>query len=438
MDIEGPSFDQWPPASHRLLFGNETDAAKIDINRTVLRFASRAFRRPLKPDDVAHYAAFIRERIKNGESADKAVKLGLAAVLTSPRFLYLDEGNDETDPRLTQFELASRLSYFLWSSMPDRELFAAAYAGELNKKEVVQSHVERMLRDDKSRAFVEHFTDSWLRINTLGSMPPDPKAFDSYYNDRLELFFKRETRLFLGDLIANNGSILNLLNSDYTFLNGSLARHYGIDEIQGEHFRKVALNPEHHRGGLLGQGSVLTVTANGIETSPVVRGIWVLENILGTPPPPPPPDVEPLEPDTRGTTTIREQLDKHRTVAACADCHRKIDPAGFALEYFDPIGGYRSHYPTRGRKRLPVDGSGQLPTGETFHDERGLKELLLHRKGRFAEALTEKLLTYAIGRSMTFRDQTEIKRIVADCANSGNGLRDLIIDVATSETFHQR
>lgn len=438
MDIAGPSFEQWPPQSHRLLFGDETDASKIDIEQIVQRFATRAFRQPVNLADVEHYCAFIRRRIRGGDSHAHALKLGLAAILTSPRFLYLDEGNEEASPRLTQYELASRLSYFLWSSMPDDELFAAASAGKLDDPKQLKTQIDRMLGDEKSDALVEHFTDSWLRINTLGSMPPDPKAFSTYYSDRLEEFFKTETRLFFTDLLSTNGSILNLLDSDYTFLNDALAKHYGISDVQGEHFRKVALLPDHHRGGLLGQGSVLTVTANGIETSPVVRGIWVLENILGTPPPPPPPDVEPLEPDTRGTTTIRQQLDKHRKVAACADCHRKIDPAGFALEFFDPIGGYRSHYPARGRQGPAVDGSGQLPTGETFENERDLKRLLLDRHERFAQTLTEKLLSYATGRSMTFRDDAEIKRIAAGCGMSGYGLRDLIVGVLTSETFQNR
>ena len=438
MEIEGPHIDQWPPASHRLIFGNETDAAKIDIDQVVLRFASRAFRQPVEPDDVRHYADFIRERVENGDSPTAAIKLGLAAILTSPRFLYLDEGNDESEPRLTPFELASRLSYFLWSSMPDSKLISAAETGRLSSRHELTSQVVRMLRDKKARGFVEHFTDSWLRINILGSMPPDLKAFGSYYDDRLESFFKQETRLFFADLVESNGSIVNLLDSDYTFANDALAKHYGIDKVQGEHFRRVALQPKHHRGGLLGQGSVLTLTANGIETSPVVRGVWVLENIFGTPPSPPPPDVEPLEPDTRGTTTIREQLARHRNVAACADCHRKIDPAGFALEFFDPVGGYRLRYPTRGGRGIAIDGSGQLPSGETFKDEHGLKQLLVDRKDRFAEALTEKLLTYATGRSMTFRDDADIRKIAAACAENGYGLRDLIIDVVTSETFRKR
>ncbi len=438
MDIEGPKFENWPPASHQLLFGKETDATKIDIDQAVVKFASRAFRRPVSAKEVAHYAGFVRNRVSSGDSHAKAIRLGLTAILTSPRFLYLDEGNDESGSELHSHELATRLSYFLWSSMPDDELTMAAKSGRLETFDGLTAQVDRMLRDRKAGAFVEHFTDTWLRINTLGEMPPDPKAFEAYYRDRLAELFKKETRMFFSDLLRTNGSIVQLLDSDYTFVNDALASHYGINNIQGEYFRKVALRPEHRRGGLLGQGSILTVSANGIETSPVVRGIWVLENILGTPPPPPPPDVEPLEPDTRGTTTIRQQLDKHRNVAACADCHRKIDPAGFALEFYDPIGGLRTQYPVRGDEGPPVDGSGQLPTGETFEDERGLKKLLVARKDRFTEALTEKLLTYATGRSMTFRDDAEIKRIAAASAKSGYGLRDLIVKVATSETFKQR
>jgi hypothetical protein len=438
MEIEGPVYDQWPPASHQMLFGNETDAARVDIDQVVQRLSARAFRRPIEPGGVEHYGAFIRRRIQDGETHADAIKSGLAAILTSPRFLYLDEGDEEAGPRLDQHELTSRLSYFLWSTMPDAELTAAASAGNLASARAVESQVDRMLKDDRADAFIEHFTDSWLRINILGSMPPDHKTFESYYDDRLEFFFKKETRLFFADLLETNGSILNFLNSDYTFLNDALAAHYGIDGVSGEHFRKVTLQPEHHRGGLLGQGSVLTLTANGIETSPVVRGVWVLGNIFGTPPSPPPPDVEPLEPDTRGATTIREQLNRHRNVEACAECHRKIDPAGFALEFYDPVGGYRNRYPARRGDGPLVDGSGQLPSGETFQDERGLKKLMLDRKERFAEALTEKLLTYATGRSMTFRDHADIRKIAATCAERGYGLRDLVLLIASSDTIHNR
>jgi hypothetical protein len=438
LEIEGPGFDQWPPSSHQVLFGKEMDPRNVDLERVILRFASRAFRRPLKPSEVDHYIAFVRKRVQQGESQEASIKLAMVAILTSPRFLYLDEGNDENPlQKLDPFQIASRLSYFLWSAPPDEELLKLAATGKLPRPGILSSEVDRMLRDKKSAAFVQHFTDTWLQINKLGSMPPDPKAFASYYNDRLEYLFQQETQLFFSDLVQSNGSLLNLLDSNYAFLNDALANHYGVPGVAGEAFQKVALQPSHHRGGLLGQGSILTLSANGIETSPVVRGIWVLENILGTPPPPPPPAVEPLEPDTRGAISIREQLNQHRTVTACADCHRKIDPVGYALEFYDPIGGYRSHYPARKGPDLLIDGSGKLPSGETFKNERDLKRLLLARKDRFVETLTEKLLTYATGRSMTFRDQGDIKKIAVECGANGYGLRRLITDVVLSETFQR-
>jgi hypothetical protein len=438
MEIEGPGFDQWPPPSHQLLFDKELDPLKVDIEQVITRFASRAFRRPLERSEVDHYIAFVRKRVEQGESLEASVKLGMAAILTSPRFLYLDEGNDENPlQKLDPFQIASRLSYFLWSAPPDEELLKLAATGKLPRPGILSLEVDRMLKDKKSTAFVQHFTDTWLQINKLGSMPPDPKAFGSYYSDRLEDLFKQETQLFFSDLVQTNGSILNLLDSEYTFLNDALAKHYGVRGVKGEVFQRVTLIPEHHRGGLLGQGSILTLSANGIETSPVVRGIWVLENILGTPPPPPPPDVEPLEPDTRGAVSIREQLNQHRSVPACADCHRKIDPAGFALEFYDPIGRYRSHYASRKGPDLLIDGSGKLPSGEIFQNESDFKRLLLARKDRFVESLTEKLLTYATGRSMTFRDQADIKKIAVECGANGYGLRRLIIDVVLSETFRK-
>ena len=300
-----------------------------------------------------------------------------------------------------------------------------------------------MLRDPKAKAFIEHFTDGWLRMNTLGSMLPDGKSFESYYSQRLEYAMREETRLYFENLLANNGPVLDFLDSDYTFLNGSLAKHYGLEGINGEAFRRVRLPENSRRGGLLGHASVLTVTANGVETSPVVRGVWILENILGTPPSPPPPDVEPLEPDTRGATTIRDQLKKHRDVQACADCHAKIDPLGFALEFYDPIGGYREFYPSvdAGDSRAlgkQVDGSGELPSGEHFSDERGLKQVLMDRKDRFAYTLTEKLLVYGTGREMTFRDHGVIEGIASDIAESGYGLRDLVVAIADSDVFKKR
>ena len=443
LEITGPVYEMWPTKSHQMIFGEETRPAKVDIDGTLLDFAKRAFRRPQIQEDVQHYADFVRQQRKSGKTPEAALKLGLAAMLSSPKFLYLDEGDEAKSTELDDYQLASRLSYFLWSSMPDEELMSLAESNQLGDPATLSSQVDRMLKNRKAMAFVDHFTDGWLRINTLGSMLPDEKGFEAYYSQRLEYAMREETRRYFANLLTTNGPILDFLDSDYTFLNGPLAKHYGFEGINGEAFRRVSLPKNAHRGGLLGHASVLTVTANGVETSPVVRGVWILENILGTPPSPPPPDVEPLEPDTRGATTIREQLKKHRNAQACADCHAKIDPLGFALEFFDPIGGYRRSYPSvkSGQKQVPgkrVDGSGELPSGESFKDESGLKQVLLGRKDRFAHTLTEKLLVYGTGREMTFRDNGEIAEISTELAEDGYGLRDLVIAVASSEVFGNR
>tara|TARA_B100000212_G_scaffold340589_2_gene321600 strand:- start:10970 stop:13495 length:2526 start_codon:yes stop_codon:yes gene_type:complete len=443
LEITGPTYEKWPPKSHQMIFGEVTSPAEVDIDRTLLEFARRAFRRPQTQDDIQHYADFVRRQRESGKTLQAALKLGLAGMLSSPKFLYLDEGDEAEAVELDSYQLASRLSYFLWSSMPDEELFQLAEANRLGDSAILSSQVDRMLTDPKAKAFIEHFTDGWLRMNTLGSMLPDGKSFESYYSQRLEYAMREETRLYFENLLANNGSILDFLDSDYTFLNGSLAKHYGLEGINGEAFRRVRLPKNARRGGLLGHASVLTVTANGVETSPVVRGVWILENILGTPPSPPPPDVEPLEPDTRGATTIRDQLEKHRDVQACADCHAKIDPLGFALEFYDPIGGFREFYPSMdaGDNRAfgeQVDGSGELPSGERFRDERGLKQVLMDRKDRFTYTLTEKLLVYGTGREMTYRDHGAIEGIATDIAESGYGLRDLVVAIADSDVFKKR
>ncbi|PHS10443.1 MAG: hypothetical protein COA78_11295 [Blastopirellula sp.] len=436
MEIEGPIYKTWPPKSHQMLFGDQLQAHKVDLPETFRKFASRAFRQPVTQAEVQHYVDFAKHRIAQGDTSKRAIMLGLTAILTSPRFLYLDEGNDETDELLSSIELASRLSYFLWSSMPDQRLSDLANRDQLTHSATIKSQTHRMLNDEKSTALVEHFTDSWLRLNTLGSMPPDSKTFKQYYNDRLEIAMKQETRLYFKNLLDTNGSILDLLDSDYSFINGSLARLYGIEGVKTEEFQRVTLPSHLQRGGLLGQASILTLTANGIETSPVVRGVWVLENILGTPPSPPPPDVEPLEPDTRGATTIREQLSKHRNVAACANCHAKIDPLGFALEFYDPIGAFRTNYPGQGKRT--IDGAGKLPTGEAFSDPKELKQLLLARKDQFTLMLTEKLLTYATGRKMALKDQAEIQQIADQIAADGYHLRDLVTAVAQSQIFRSK
>jgi hypothetical protein len=286
-----------------------------------------------------------------------------------------------------------------------------------------------MLNDPKSDALVQGFLGSWLGLRELGSTPPDRSSFRDFYHYDLDSAMRQETFLFVRHLIDENLSIRNLLDSDFTFVNRPLAKHYGIEPPNGFEFQEVLL-PDRRRGGLLGQASVLTLTANGIDTSPVVRGVWLLENLLGTPPSPPPPDVEPLDPDVRGATTIRDQLDKHRSNPSCYECHRKIDPLGFALENFDPIGRWRESY-DRGAK---IDASGELPGGKTFEDVEGLKAVLLDQLDQFASSVTKKLMAYAIGRHVEPTDRPHVDAIVIATGDDYR-LRDMIVQVVLSEPF---
>ncbi len=426
VEIVGPYYKEWPTPSQKALLGDDaetilTSGTIPDVSLLLREFLTRAYRRPATDDDIDRIAQVIETREKEGRIPLEAYGDGLKAALCSPQFLYLEEGST-----LSPHALASRLSYFLWASMPDETLMKLAAEDKLRDPEVLAAQVHRMLADPKSDAFLDGFLDSWLNLRALGSAPPDRGKFREYYQYDLEAAMREETRRFTRHRIEENLDISHFIDSDFTFVNKPLARLYGIEPPAKPGFHKRKL-PNRYRGGILGQASVLTATANGIDTSPVVRGIWVLENILGDPPNPPPPDVEPLEPDIRGATTIRDQLKKHRDVATCYDCHREIDPLGFALESFDPIGRWRGTY---GRNKK-VDPSGELPNGETFEDIRGLKALLLEQRSQFARALTEKLLAYAIGRELTVHDRPQIDAL----AEPARGLRDLIIAVVQSPTF---
>jgi len=439
--IRGPLVEQWPPASQRAVLGEKPFAP--DNLREVLRsFASRAYRRPATDEEVDRLMAMATKRMGTGRSSLEGLKDALKAALSSPSFLYLSQdtvaGPDDPKarPRLNGYALASRLSYFLWSSMPDAELLRLAQSGELTQPEVVVAQTRRMLADPRSEAFVSGFLDSWLNLRSLGSMPPDRKDFERYYSKGLEHAFKTETRLFMRDLIERDASIVNFLDARYSFLNQALSTHYGlgdlVDPARAHEFRKVAF-PDARRGGLLGMGSVLTVSANGIETSPVVRGVFLLENILGTPPPPPPDDVPAIDPDVRGAKSIRELVSKHRESPNCYGCHQKIDPLGFALENFDPVGAWRTSY-----GKTPIDTAGELPGGERFSDVIGLKQVLVKRQDIFARMLTDRLLTYACGRRMGALDEPVVEKIVAALPSRQHGLRSLIEAVVTSELFLSR
>ena len=434
--VTGPLLKAWPTASQRVVFGD--GAEQILKSGTMTReqmraglrtFATRAYRRPTTPADIDRLMRLIDVRRQAGVGDLEAYADALKAVLCSPSFLYLDEQTDDAG-RLTPHALATRLAYFLWSSMPDERLIALADRGTLGDTAVLNAEVDRMLSDRRSEALVNDFLDSWLTLRDLGSTPPDRKDFGAYYHYDLGTAMREETRLFTRYLLDEDKSVTHFLDADFTFVNKPLARMYGIREPKGSGFERVSLE-DGRRGGLLGQASILTVTANGIETSPVVRGVWLLENILGTPPTPPPPDVEPLDPDVRGATTIREQLMKHRNNVACNDCHRRIDPLGFALENYDPIGRWRVNYD----KQQPVDASGELPGGKAFQNVIGLKSILVDQRELFTRALTNRMLAYATGRHIEPSDRPQVDAIIQQLEADGNGLKRLVELVVLSRPF---
>ncbi|MFT5525181.1 MAG: hypothetical protein ACI9HK_003148, partial [Pirellulaceae bacterium] len=362
-------------------------------------------------------------------NASKALRVGYTAIICSPEFLYLKEQSG----RLNNYEIASRLSYFLWSTMPDAQLMELAKVGKLSDATVMQQQVDRMLDDPKSAAFTRHFSERWLRLDKLSESPPELNGpFRVYWDRRMEPQIVAQTNAYFAELVKTNGPIRNLIDSDYTYLNESIATvFYGRSDVKGDFLRKVATN-DRRRGGILTQPAVMTATANGVDTSPVVRGVWVLENILGSSPSPPPPDVEPLSPDLRNAKTIREQLAIHRTQEACSSCHRKIDPLGFAFENFDPIGRWRDKYP---KGRHDIDASSTMASGKKIDDIVAFKEMLLTRETDVVRCLTQKLLAYSSGRVLEPIDRGEVEIIVANLEKRGNGLRDLIKQVVRSEVF---
>lgn len=438
VEIRGPLADTFTPDPRRTVLGDRPFAA--GRTREILeQFAHRAYRRPTRADEIDRLMAVVARRRAEGRDPFSALKDGLKAALCSPAFLYLVEPEtpQPSDRLLTPHALAARLSYFLWSTMPDPELRRRADSGELRDPATLRAEARRLLASPRSDAFVGGFLDAWLNLRSLGDMPPDRGAFARFYAQNLQPAMKRETQLFAGDLLARNESIVRFLDSDYTFANRPLARLYGMEDAvapeAGHEFRRLAL-PGRERGGLLGQASVLTVSANGIETSPVIRGVWVLNHLLGTPPAPPPDNVPPIDPDVRGAKSMRELLSKHRDNPACYECHRKIDPLGFALENFDPIGAWRTQY----GKSAPIDASGELPDGRRFADVAGLKTLLVERKQAFARTLTERLLSYACGRRMEPLDRPVIDAIVSATAAQEHRFRDLLEQVIVSEAFRSK
>jgi Protein of unknown function (DUF1592)/Protein of unknown function (DUF1588)/Protein of unknown function (DUF1585)/Protein of unknown function (DUF1587)/Protein of unknown function (DUF1595)/Planctomycete cytochrome C len=487
MEVEGPLYKEWPPASHKMLFGDlpivtqtppkappehDTGVASkkqrrrrfnkppgveviskqplADAERLLQDFIRHAYRSPVDYEaESRRFLPVVRSAMKNGSSFTDAMIAAYTAVLCSPEFLYLDEKPGPLD----DYGIASRLAFFLWNSPPDPELLACAERRELRQPEVLRAQTERLLNSPKSRRFIEAFLDYWLDLRKMVATAPDANLYSDYYlDDLLTESALEETRLFFAELVRQNLPARNVVSSDFAMLNERLAAHYGLPAVQGVALRRTQLPPDSVRGGLMTQASVLKVTANGTTTSPVLRGAWIMERILGQKPPPPPPNLPAIEPDIRGAVTIRQQLEKHRTLESCNSCHAKIDPAGFALENFDVMGGWRTRYrsesagePAEGIAKSgqkftfhfaqPVDATGSLPDGRPFKDIRELKQLLLGNERQLARNLARQFTVYATGSPIHFSDRPEIEKILDGAEPSHYGVRALIHELVQSELF---
>jgi hypothetical protein len=404
------------------------------------RIARRAFRRPVTDADLERPLQFFRETYKgtSGEGFHQGIEAALSAILVSPQFLFRIENEPAnakpgTVFQLSDLQLATRLSFFLWSSIPDDQLLNVAEAGNLNEPAELKRQVLRMLADPKSAALVDNFANQWLYLRNLGSITPNHRLFPDF-DDNLRQAFKRETELFFANVLNKDRPVTDLLKADYTFLNERLARHYGIPRIHGSRFRKVALNADDHRGGLLRHGSILTVTSYATRTSPVIRGDWVMKNILGIHLPPPPPNVPELEENSvDANLPFRERFKEHRANKSCAVCHDMIDPIGFALENYDAIGRWRAQESGR-----PIDAAGALPDGSRFDGVAGLERRLLERPEIFAAAFTEKLLTFALGRGLEGFDGPAVRTILTDAARDDYRMSAIILGIANSVPFRMK
>jgi hypothetical protein len=513
LEAEGPLLDSWPPASHRRLFGdlplvgippspkakgpakkkgilpatdvhyprrpatnafyikghdwpfikdvdslqqkfeNATISSKKpdeDARRLLADFLPRAFRRPVAAKEVDRYVKLFKAHLADGDLFEVAMRTAYKAALSSPQFLYLQEPTGALD----DWALAARLSYFLWNSMPDDELFALAAKGKLRDQGVLRAQVERMLKDAKAQRFVGDFTDQWLDLAEIDATTPDKKLYPEFRRILRDAMLA-EARAFFAELLDKDLSATNVIHSDFAMLNQRLAEHYGIQGVVGSAIRKVTLPEKSGRGGILTQAAVLKVTANGTVTSPVRRGVWVQQKILGQPPDSPPPNVPAIEPDVRGATTIREMLVKHRTVASCAACHDKIDPPGFALESYDVLGGLRTRYralegdfPTvaenqKGLGRPPlqyrlgkeVDCAGETADGKPFADLAGFKKLLLESPRPIAKNLAIQMIIYATGTPVGFSDRPTLESILDRTADGRHGIRSLVHEIVQSPLF---
>jgi mono/diheme cytochrome c family protein len=428
-----------PPESHKRIFvcGHASGQHTASCARQDLReIARRAWRRPVSDTEVEGLARFVAMAQQNGDSFEQGMRVALEVVLVSPHFLFRIERDPEpVNPgktyRVGEFELASRLSYFLWSSLPDDELFRLAERKELHKSAILAAQVKRMLANAKSKRLVRNFAGQWLELRNLESAKPDPDKFPGFDNELREAM-RTETELFFEAVIKEDRSILDFIDAKFTFINGRLARHYGIPGVSGNEFRRVALTDDR-RSGVLTQASVLTVSSYATRTSPVIRGKFLLENILNAPPPPPPANVPNLDEAAVGkTASLREQLEKHRT-GSCASCHARMDPLGFGLENFDAIGRWREF-----DGKFRVDAAGTLPNGKNFNGPVELKQILKGDSAAFADCLTEKLLTYALGRGLERYDKPAVQLISRHTAQADYRFSRLVLEIVDSLPFQMR
>ncbi len=497
LDIEGPIYDAWPPASHRRLFGElplvefkaeeqpgvkgprheafrqkmfmgknvadpvtglwtvKSDDPLADADRLLATFLPRAFRRPVDAELRKLYVEKVEQRMQAGDCFENAMRWVYRAALCSPNFLYHQQHAAEQQNRIDDHALAARLSYFLWNSMPDDRLSALADSGKLHEPQVLAEEVERLLNDSKSNRFVEDFLGQWLKLRQIAANDPDNKLypeFSAYLQDSMVA----ESRAYFRELLDKNLDASHLVKSNFVMVNEKLAVHYGIPGVSGSQIRRVELPAECPRGGFLTQAAVLKVTANGTTTSPVPRGAFVMDRLLGQPPEPPPSNVAAIEPDVRGTTTIRDQLAKHRDNAVCASCHAKIDPPGFAMEAFDVIGGFRDRYRSIGdgdpaprgsidpfigigfKLGSKVDASGVLPDQRKFQDIREFQSLLATDSHGLLSNLAKQLAIYSTGRDVSFGDRDQLEAIVARAEEKGGGIRTLVHELTQSDLFRTR
>ena len=436
-EIAGPfNPSTEPPESYRRIFvcGHKPGQHTAECSRKVLRnFSLRAYRRPIGTAELDRLSGLVDLARRQGDSFEEGIRLAVEAVLASPGFLFRTEHDAGPDAHaIDDFELATRLSYFLWSTMPDEELFRVVAAKKLRQPAVLEAQVRRMIADAKSQALVNSFAGQWLGIQHIERKTPDPDRFPAVDEELIEAMHQ-ESNLFIAEIVRQDRGILDFIDAPFTYLNGPLANHYGIPGVTGEEFRRVTLDGRQ-RSGILTQASVLTASAFPTRTSVVTRGKWVLENLLGTPPPPPPPDVPSLVESSIGSdASLRTKMEQHRSNPACAACHVAMDPLGFGLENYDASGAWRTL-----DGKFPIDASGTLPGGKTFDGAAGLKQVLKSSSGLFTRNLTEKMMTFALGRGVENYDRPAVESIAADVAAHGYRFSRLVLDIVKSDAFQMR